>query len=219
MAKAGCRLIASSSVLVLSSLPVDPLNNADYFYAYQVKNGRYKLTARFEDKSFIEKMVLDGGLEPTLYEVGSDLRMPSPQSGLVLYLPFSEGTGTIAYDLSGYGNNGTLYSSTTICSNPPTSGCPQWVNGKVGKALSFDGVDDWVNKGAIGNNFVAISFWVYFPQNITSGSVCKQLFRYGSISDANNDQESIVIGDCSGVAFGETLMIMGGASGYDRNLY
>lgn len=149
---------ASSSVLVLSSLPVDPLNNADYFYAYQVKNGRYKLTARFEDKSFIEKMVFDGGLEPTLYEVGSDLRMPSPQSGLVLYLPFSEGTGTVAYDLSGYGNNGTLYSSTTICSNPPTSGCPQWVNGKVGKALSFDGVDDYVS-------------FAYGPNNIQSFTI------------------------------------------------
>lgn len=135
---------ASGSVIVLSSLPKDPLNNADYFYAYQVKNGRYKLTARFEDKSFIEKMVSDGGLELTLYEVGSDLRIPSPQSGLVLYLPFDEGTGTVAYDSSGYGNNGTLYSSSTICSNPPTSGCPQWINAKVGKALSFDGVDDYV---------------------------------------------------------------------------
>lgn len=135
---------APANVLVLSQLPVDPLNNANYFYSYQVKNGRYKLTARFEDKNFIEKMVSDGGLEMTLYEVGSDLRIPSPQSGLVFYLPFNEGIGTTAYDLSGYNNNGTLYSGSVVCSNPPTSGCPQWINGKVGKALSFDGVNDYV---------------------------------------------------------------------------
>ncbi|GIW65231.1 MAG: hypothetical protein KatS3mg093_210 [Candidatus Parcubacteria bacterium] len=135
---------SSSSVIVLSSLPKDPLNNSEYFYAYLVKNGRYKLTARFEDQYFIKKMTEDGGLEPTLYELGSDLRLPSPHSGLVLYLPFNEGTGTIAYDYSGYNNNGILYSGSSVCSDPPTTGCPQWVSGKVGKALNFDGVDDYI---------------------------------------------------------------------------
>jgi hypothetical protein len=65
-------------------------------------------------------------------------------NGLVLWLPMDEGSGTIAYDYSGYGNNGTLYSGTNICSNPPNSGCPTWVDGKIGKALSFDGGDDYV---------------------------------------------------------------------------
>jgi hypothetical protein len=64
-------------------------------------------------------------------------------NGLVLWLPMDEGSGTIAYDYSGYGNNGTLYNSTNICSNPPTPGCPTWVDGKFGKALSFDGIDDY----------------------------------------------------------------------------
>jgi len=131
-------------ILMVSVLPVDPLNNKDYFYAYQVRQGRYKLTARFETQTNISKMANDGGFEPTLYEVGSDLFIPSPHSGLVGYWSFDEGTGTIAYDLSGYGNNGTLYSSTTICSNPPSSGCPTWTTGKIGKALIFDGSDDWV---------------------------------------------------------------------------
>jgi prepilin-type N-terminal cleavage/methylation domain-containing protein len=124
-------------ILTISVLPIDPLNNKDYFYAYQVRQGRYKLTARFENKTNISKMANDGGFEPTLYEVGSDLFIPSPHSGLVGYWNFDEGTGTIAYDLSGYGNNGTLnnFNFTAI------SG---WTTGKVGGALSFDGVDDWV---------------------------------------------------------------------------
>ena len=43
---------------------------------------------------------------------------------------FDEGTGTTAYDSSGYDNNGTIYGAT-------------WVDGKFGKALYFDG-DDYV---------------------------------------------------------------------------
>ena len=36
-------------------------------------------------------------------------------------------------DASGNGHDGAF-----------ASGEPQWVDGKFGKALSFDGVDDWV---------------------------------------------------------------------------
>jgi prepilin-type N-terminal cleavage/methylation domain-containing protein len=124
-------------ILMVSVLPIDPLNNKDYFYAYQVRYGRYKLTARFETQTNISKMANDGGFEPTLYEVGSDLFIPSPHSGLVGYWSFDEVTGTIAYDLSGYGNNGTLNNFNFTA----TSG---WTTGKIGKALIFDGSDDWV---------------------------------------------------------------------------
>jgi len=51
--------------------------------------------------------------------------------GLVLWLKFNEGSGNIAYDSSFYNNHGTIYGAT-------------WTDGKFGKALSFDGVDDWV---------------------------------------------------------------------------
>jgi hypothetical protein len=54
------------------------------------------------------------------------------QAELVGWWRLDEGTGTVASDLSGYGNDGTLQSD------------PQWVNGKYGMALQFDGVDDYV---------------------------------------------------------------------------
>ena len=57
--------------------------------------------------------------------------------GLALWLKFNEGSGNIAYDSSFYNNHGTIYGAT-------------WTDGKFGKALSFDGVDDYVE---INNGF------------------------------------------------------------------
>jgi hypothetical protein len=54
------------------------------------------------------------------------------ETGLVGYWKFDEGTGTTAYDSSGNNNHGEL-----------TNG-PTWVDGKYGKALRFDGIDDYV---------------------------------------------------------------------------
>jgi len=81
---------------------------------------------------------------------------------LVLCLPFDEGSGTTAKDFSGYGNNGTLYG-------------PTWVDGKYGKALSFDGVDDKV-AGTVSNlindaTAHTVSAWVYLRNLPRTGIV------------------------------------------------
>ncbi len=55
-------------------------------------------------------------------------------AGLILRYSFDEGSGTVARDTSGSGNNGTL------------NGSPLWVAGAVGSgALEFDGVSDYVS--------------------------------------------------------------------------
>ena len=56
-------------------------------------------------------------------------------SGLMAHLPFDETTGTVANDLSGNERHGSLIAG------------PTWVEGKIGGALSFDGVDDYVDLG------------------------------------------------------------------------
>ncbi len=71
-------------------------------------------------------------------------------SGEVLVLHFDEGSGTVAKDESGHGNDGTVYGAT-------------WVEGKYGKALSFDGMNDYVDVGNpsfLSNTAGSISFWV-----------------------------------------------------------
>jgi len=76
----------------------------------------------------------------------------SLDDGLVLYLPLSEGYGDRVWDRSQGQNNGTVYGAT-------------WVDGKYGKALSFDGVDDYAEVPdspslRIGTPF-SISMWTY----------------------------------------------------------
>ena len=51
--------------------------------------------------------------------------------GLVLWLKFNEGSGSVVKDSSFYNNHGTIYGAV-------------YTDGKFGKALRFDGVDDYV---------------------------------------------------------------------------
>jgi parallel beta-helix repeat protein len=91
----------------------------------------------------------------------------SNETGLVGYWKFDEGTGTTAYDSSGYNNNGTLYND------------PVWADGRIGKALSFDGVDDCVeiNAPLLKQLPLTLSAWIKpelrtdgtdFPSNVIS---------------------------------------------------
>jgi hypothetical protein len=62
----------------------------------------------------------------------------TPVGSTVLHLKMDEGYGTTAYDSSPQANNGTLGIG---------SSAPSWTNdGRVGKALSFDG-NDYVDTG------------------------------------------------------------------------
>jgi len=56
-------------------------------------------------------------------------------TGLVGHWTFNEGAGTTASDSSGNNNTGTLING------------PIWTTGKIGQALDFDGVNDYVDLG------------------------------------------------------------------------
>jgi type II secretory pathway pseudopilin PulG len=124
-------------LLTLSKLPVDPINKPPYYYAFIV-GGSFSLFTMLEDPQRTPNSKNDGDNFPHLYStVNSNKNLINQAQGLVGYWSFDEGSGNIARDYSGNGNNGTLYNFNFTA----TSG---WVDGKVGKALSFDGVDDYV---------------------------------------------------------------------------
>jgi hypothetical protein len=56
----------------------------------------------------------------------------SASAELVAHWKFDEGSGNVAHDTSGNGNDGTFI------------GDPQWVTGKIGGALEFDGTSDYI---------------------------------------------------------------------------
>jgi len=83
--------------------------------------------------------------------------------GVVGAWHFDEGEGTIAHDTSGEGNDGTLYDGNTT--NDDGNAPPQWIDGKFGKALSFDGVDDYVevtdSESLKPTTEITVTGWIY----------------------------------------------------------
>jgi hypothetical protein len=75
--------------------------------------------------------------------------------GSVGHWNLDQGSGTIAYDSSGYSNHGTVYGAS-------------WASGKVSGALKFDGVNDYVDCGndetLDPTQAVTIEAWVIFNQ-------------------------------------------------------
>ena len=72
-----------------------------------------------------------------LWQMGevAEATLLDPHPGLVGWWRFDETNGGVAEDSSRYGNHGTVYGTTSV-------------DGKYGKALSFDGVDDKVDCGS-----------------------------------------------------------------------
>ena len=65
----------------------------------------------------------------------SSVAITAVDDGLVAYYPFDEGTGAVASDKSGNGNDGKII------------GGAEWVKGKYGDALKFNGADGYVDCG------------------------------------------------------------------------
>lgn len=90
------------------------------------------------------------------------LSRPPTNLGLVGYWPMDEGAGNKVIDASGQGNTGTITGAT-------------WTNGKHGKALSFNGVNDVVALSGIAlTNTHTVSMWINPTLGDTYGAVFSQ---------------------------------------------
>jgi len=100
---------------------------------------------------------------------GSDSRNPQLWNGLVGCWTMQEGGGSTVYDLSGHGNHGTLTNM-----DPATD----WVVGPYGRALDFDGSDDYVNVAGAARTLGAasnLSLWIMVRPSF-AGAVVDYLF-------------------------------------------
>lgn len=97
---------------------------------------------------------------------------------------FDEGVGTTAVDSSGNNNNGTIGGAT-------------WIDGKVGKALNFDGVNDYVeipyNAALNPKTALTVEAWV-------NPSINKAWQRIVSKSAYPNTDYSLFRGDKNNIA-------------------
>ena len=85
--------------------------------------------------------------------------------GLQLHWNFEEGSGTVATDDSGHGNDGTIYNGAS------------YVQGRDGLAISLDGNSQYVQVNnplaSLGtpDQPYALSAWVKVPQGVTQGNI------------------------------------------------
>jgi len=104
---------------------------------------------------------------------------------------FDEGSGTTAYDSSGNENNGSLV-------NDPT-----WANGKFGKAIQFDGVDDYVQVNYRLSTPITIAAWVNLPD-----------FTHTLNTLLNTYPHPVIIISLNRLGMGETYVYIGSGSGW-----
>jgi len=107
--------------------------------------------------------------------------VPTNLDGCVLYLPMEEKTINLSLDHSGYNNHGAIYGAIES-------------DGKIGKGLSFDGIDDYVDCGnpVIFNiGIVSLIAWVKVIGPGDSGMYSRIIEKHYSNSDYlglnNND--------------------------------
>jgi hypothetical protein len=112
--------------------------------------------------------------------------------GLVGYWKNDEGNGTIAKDFSGYNNDGALRNGTIYSWQECYGGnCPNWVSGKYGNAIKFDGSNDYLycNNNTVLNPTTAITIeaWVNISNYAASGK------WPGIVGKGNNVQYQIYL--------------------------
>jgi Concanavalin A-like lectin/glucanases superfamily len=150
----------------LAQLPIDPVNvtSSRLWYTYATDGaGRYEATTAFESAKYKlggsnDQVSGDGGTLATVYEKGSKLGLEPldyGDSSLVGLWTFDEGSGSVAYDYSGFNATGSW--SGTLGN--------QWTTGRVGGyAGNFNGSNDYVSVPSQSNlmpsGAFSLSAWV-----------------------------------------------------------
>jgi hypothetical protein len=116
---------------------------------YKVVNGQQNFTAWVKVSPDAPKIIT---------QLSIDFSRGAYYYGLVGYWKLDEGSGQTVYDSSGNHNNGDRLGDGLLW------GEPKWVDGKYGKALTFDGIWDFVSisdSSSLRVQSFSIGVWVY----------------------------------------------------------
>lgn len=147
----------------------------------------YRPNADFAGSDSFTFYADDGGTSPTGGKSGTatvtiSVRGPVSLEQPTCFWQFEEGTGTIVHDSVG-SRRGTIYGA-------------QWTAGRVGGAMAFDGVDDYVvlpynDPVWLPRADFTLAFWVYFDrgnalQFVSTNEIIVDLNFVRSSTSANN---------------------------------
>jgi hypothetical protein len=117
------------------------------------------------------------------------------------YWDFDEGTGTVAADLSGNGNDATIVDAT-------------WQDGQIGSALKFDGMGAYADVPAAAWSTIeqqaTVAVWMYVESSVTQNP-----FTFAAYQNPAAGSTRVM---SAHVLWGNTLYLDtgGDATGYDR---
>lgn len=150
----------------------------DSFTTVTASKIRLYVTSSSEGPTISEFEVYNsGGATPTPTPNSTPTPGGPPTNGLVAYYPFNGNAG----DASGTGNNGTAYGGTSF------------VTGKVGQAISLDGVNGYVavnDSSSLNLTNFTVAMWV----NLNNLPASNQFFALAvkTVSDMNENYELLV---------------------------
>lgn len=154
-------LASGTAGTALTTLPVDPTNRFDqnlyYGYGCKADGLSYTISAFMESRQFAhggaqDKTSTDGGPDPGIYEVGSNIYL-SPLRPVGSW-SFNEGSGITAADSSGNGNTGSANGTTIVA-------------GKIGNARNFLASTDKISTpitSILDTDTHTIAFWLDVTQ-------------------------------------------------------
>ncbi|MDE2144883.1 MAG: hypothetical protein KGJ01_02885, partial [Patescibacteria group bacterium] len=154
----------------------------------------YELTSYFESDKYQQTAANSGNPDPTTYAIGSNLSITPFIHGLVGYWPLNEGSGTTAYDNSGWNNNGSLLDA------------PTWIQGINNGGLYFTTSTQYVSASDYGlqtASVVPITFTAWIK---TSNSGIEQVVSSGgnSAMEANRGGQ-VFLHECTPGDTGTTV--------------
>lgn len=143
------RMYVNGSLQTMTMTMTGNITSANHFYLGRRQQDNTYNFDGITDEVHVYKRALTEKQIKNLYDLAKD--------DLKLYYPFEIGYGDVVYDKSPEGIHGTL--------NPASPNGPEWVEGKVAKALSFDGVDDYVESGEnidldLSSHGITLEAWV-----------------------------------------------------------